>query len=97
MTTTFTLVSLDFHLFISTKSPILFYHELLVVCLKTLNNFIAAHEHSTRDSRGQRLIAINPVVTEPTVGSLLKSILKINKIKEQMYAKEIRSSVIQNE
>ena len=33
--------------------------------LKTLNNFIAAHEHSTRDSRGQRLISINLVVTEP--------------------------------
>ena len=33
--------------------------------LKTLSNFIAGHEHSTRDSRGQRLISINPVVTEP--------------------------------
>ena len=26
---------------------------------------IAGHEHSTRDSRGQRLIYINPVVIEP--------------------------------
>ena len=34
--------------------------------LSTLNmkNFIAGHEHSTRDSRGQRLISINPFVTE---------------------------------
>ena len=28
------------------------------------NFIIAGHEHSTRDSRGQRLISINPVVTE---------------------------------
>ena len=25
---------------------------------------IAGHEHSTRDSRGRRLISINPAVTE---------------------------------
>ena len=29
-----------------------------------MKNFIAGHEHSTRDLRGQRLIPINPVVTE---------------------------------
>ena len=41
----------------------------------TLNvkNFITAgHEHSTRDSCGQRLISINPVITEQTIGSHLK-------------------------
>ena len=40
----------------------------------TLNvkNFITAgHEHSTRDSCGQRLISINPVITEQTIGSHL--------------------------
>ena len=32
--------------------------------LNMKNFIIAGHEHSTRDSRGQRLISINPVVTE---------------------------------
>ena len=32
--------------------------------LNMKNFIIAGHEHSTGDSRGQRLISINPVVTE---------------------------------
>ena len=32
--------------------------------LNMKNFIITGHEHSTRDSRGQRLISINPVVTE---------------------------------
>ena len=28
------------------------------------NTFIAGHKHSTRDLRGNRLISINPIVTE---------------------------------
>ena len=32
--------------------------------LNMKNFIIAGHEHSTRDSRGQRLISINPVVNE---------------------------------
>ena len=32
--------------------------------LNTLKKFLGGHEHSTRDSRRQRLISINAVVTE---------------------------------
>ena len=32
--------------------------------LNMKNSIIAGHENSTRDLRGQRLISINPVVTE---------------------------------
>ena len=32
--------------------------------LNVKNFIIAGHEHSTRDSCGQRLISINPVITE---------------------------------
>ena len=38
-------------------------HWKIVFTLYTLNNFIARHEHSTRDLRGP-LISINPVVTD---------------------------------
>ena len=37
--------------------------------LNMKNFIIAGHEHSTRDSRGQRLISINPVI----IGSHLKN------------------------
>ena len=49
MTGTFTLVRLDFPLFISTKSPILFYHGLLVVCPKPFSFFSSfSHVKSTQ-------------------------------------------------
>ena len=48
MTATFTPVRLDFHPFISTKSLILFYHGLLVICSKHFSFFPSfAHVKST--------------------------------------------------
>ena len=41
--------------------------KIIVFKIENFEQFyIAGREHSTRDSRGQRLISINPVVTEPT-------------------------------
>ena len=38
--------------------------KTMISTLNVKNFIIAGHEHSTRDSCGQRLISINPVITE---------------------------------